>query len=141
MTLSNSRHRPPRLQFGAGFLVFGLVFGLAFLVSCNPSQREVITLPPTPPISGNLGWILVKEAYARVKAGASESLEEVGHLRDGSVLNVEARDYGPAGDGSTILWYRVNGEGRKGWVSSRQVEVYSSRLQAEAAQNTGGTGQ
>jgi hypothetical protein len=110
------------------------------LISCTPSQREAITLPPTPPISGNLGWILVTEAYARVKACASEALAEVGHLRDGSVLKVEARDYGPAGDGTTILWYRVSGEGSTGWVSSRQVEVYSSKLQAEAAQNTGGAG-
>ena len=136
MTLCNSRAKQPRLQFCAAFFALGIVM----LISCTPSQREAITLPPTPPISGNLGWILVTEAYARVKAGASEALAEVGHLRDGSVLKVEARDYGPAGDGTTILWYRVSGEGSTGWVSSRQVEVYSSKLQAEAAQNTGGAG-
>ncbi|MEI6387580.1 MAG: hypothetical protein WCQ50_13160 [Spirochaetota bacterium] len=133
MTLQARRSRPPRFTFGAAVLVLGI----AILAACDPSRREVISLPPTPSISGNLGWILVKEAYAPVMAGASEALKELGHLRDGSILEVEARDYGPAGDGSTILWYRINSQAAEGWVSSREVEVFSSKLQAESRGGSG----
>lgn len=105
---------------------------LILLGSCGRFQAKPLPLPPTPSIAGDMGWILVKESYARLKVKAGEASVDLGHLRDGTILEVRGRTLaqGRHGDG-LVYWYLVDGESEPGWISSEDVELSASREQAQ----------
>ena len=114
----------------ASRLLFLLAIPL-FFVSCLPSANKGLVLPPTPSILGDPGWLLVKEAYATLKARPGFDALDAGHLRDGIVLEIKGRAFAPAKDGDpSILWYLVTSEEASGWISSANCEVFDSKEQA-----------
>lgn len=108
-----------------------LVLSLALLGGCDRFQSKPLILPPTPSITGSLGWLLVKESYARLKVEARSDSSDAGHLRDGEILEVEGREYGKGVEtGSRVIWYLVKSEKGRAWVSGEDVEILASREQA-----------
>ena len=109
------------------------------LVSCDRFQPKPLALPQTPPISGSLGWLLVKESYALLKTEAGGEGAPAGQLRDGAILEVLGREYGTGKtSGSRVIWYLVASETGHAWVSAEDVEVFASKEQALSAKNAAG---
>ena len=94
-----------------------------------------------PPITGGLGWAVVKDAYVRLKESPSDSAKDLDHLRRGGVFILDARKLG--GDSSSAtdrgslasptIWYGISAEGAKGWVHGSELDIYASQAQAEKA--------
>jgi len=84
------------------------------LVSCGRSAGRNISLPADPPLSGGMGFALVKASYIRLKAEPSVRAADLGNLRDGTLvelvgreLGLQAEDEAKAGAEAEGLWYRV----------------------------------
>lgn len=84
------------------------------LVSCGRSAGRNISLPADPPLSGGMGFALVKASYIRLKAEPSVRASDLGNLRDGTLvelvgreLGLQAEDEAKAGAEAEGLWYRV----------------------------------
>ena len=130
----NSHAAWPRLILG-WILALSLTLASA---SCLPSGSGPIKLPANAPLSRGLGWAVVKDAYARLKAKPDESSSDLDNLRRGDVFRLDAREFGPtvtdaSGRAHTSLWYGLTADGHEGWVSDAELDVYSSETQAEKA--------
>ena len=84
------------------------------LVSCGRSAGRNISLPADPPLSGGMGFALVKASYIRLKAEPSVRALDLGNLRDGTLVELVGRELGlqtedeaKAGAEAEGLWYRV----------------------------------
>ncbi len=107
---------------------------LAFLGSCRGSGDASVTLAPTPPISKGPGWAVVKEAYARLKEKPSLASGDLAHLRRGSVVQLEGRELAlPGRDEDKGLWYALKAEGASGFMRETELDVFSTKEQAERA--------
>lgn len=117
------------LRTPARLLAIALVFML--LASCIPSGGKGLDLPSTPSILGDPGWLLVKEAYATLRARPGAKSAEAGHLRNGLILEIRGRAYAEGSQGDTaVLWYLVTSDDGSGWISSAACEVFASKEQA-----------
>jgi hypothetical protein len=102
-----------------------------------------IKLPANPILTGGLGWAVVEDAYVRLKDKPVESARDLDHLRRGGVLRLDERQFGlpeplsrqsfSGDDRAPQVWYRVDSDGAKGWVLGSELDIYSSREQAEKA--------
>lgn len=106
------------------------------LASC--SRANEIKLPATPPLTGGLGWAVVKDSYVRLKESPAESSRDLDHLHRGSVFKLEERelgkkDKGAGDDDKPKLWYKLESELGKGWVIDSELDIYSTQAQAEKA--------
>jgi hypothetical protein len=112
------------------------LFLIALLAaSCSRLGGGTIKLDSNPPLSGGLGWAVVKDAYVRLKDAPSESAKDLDHLRKGLVLSLEARQLGLPDEstGKATFWFQIQTEGADGWVRGEELDVYASRGQAEKA--------
>jgi uncharacterized membrane protein YheB (UPF0754 family) len=83
----------------------------AFLaVSCGNRLPAVWPWIRIPFFTGGIGWIVVAEAYTRVKTEPSDESRDIGHLRGGDTLPVLGRERLSASD---AIWYKVMYEGRE----------------------------
>jgi len=111
--------------------LLSLVIFSAFLASCLASNGKGLSLPSTPSILGDPGWLLVQEAYATLKTQPGLSKPDAGHLRNGLVLEIHGRAYAEGKNStSSILWYLVTSDEGSGWISSADCEVFASKEQA-----------
>jgi len=104
-----------------------------------------LKLPANPVLSGGLGWAVVKDAYVRLKEAPSDSSMDLDHLRRGAVYRLDSRDLGAAEEGprdrgsasgknkNRGIWYGIQSESAKGWVSEGELDIYGSQSQAEKA--------
>ncbi|HUW40512.1 MAG TPA: hypothetical protein VMV90_05840 [Rectinemataceae bacterium] len=114
-------------------LLFAAALALA-LASCFSSVDSSIKLPPTPLLSRGPGWIVVKTAYARVKEKPSDGSDDVAHVRGGGEYEILAVDLGGGADqGNGGLWYRIRSGTVEGWIEAADIDVFSSRPQADYA--------
>jgi hypothetical protein len=107
---------------------------LLSLASCGPSPETAIKTRPNPVLTGGIGFVVVKDAYVRLKALPSRASADLAPLRRGSVYAVLVRDRASAGseeDGG--LWYQLEGEGVRGWAREAELDLYASKEQAERA--------
>jgi len=110
---------------------WGMVILLAFLAaSCGNRLPSRISMDPNPVFTGGIGWIVVAEAYARVKAQPNPEAPDIGHLRSGDMLPVLGRERLPP---SNATWYKVQAGSREGWMQSSQVSFFQTRETAERA--------
>jgi hypothetical protein len=104
------------------------------LGSCIPAEESALKLPPNPILSGGPGWVVVKEAYVRLKESPAQASRDLAPLRRGSVFQVVGRDLGnPNSAADKGLWYRLKAEGTEGWAQEVDLDVYASKEQAERA--------
>ena len=105
--------------------------------ACSRVADGSLKLQPNPILTGGIGWAVVKAAYVRLKAGPSDSTRDIDHLRRGSVYRLDARNFGTSEDQARPegreSWYGIEAEGAKGWVRESELDIYSSRAQAEKA--------
>lgn len=136
---------------------------LLLLLSCGGASGRNISLPADPPLSGGMGFALVKASYIRLKAEPSAMAADLGNLRDGTLVELVGRELGlQAGDEAKAgmeaegLWYRVrvvaepsaakvagqasssaartdSAAAQEGWVRDAELEVFTTRSQAERA--------
>lgn len=93
----------------------GAIIALAFSCSRDPSAG--LSLPADSPFASGLGWGIVRESYARLKAEPDPAAADLGQLRDGTLVEILGREYptgaAPAPTGSSgtkarnQAWYRV----------------------------------
>jgi hypothetical protein len=108
-----------------------IYFALTCLVSCGGRQARFIALPDTPPVTGGLGWLVVKDSYARLKLEPRRDAPDAAHLRNGAMTAILGRDYGEGrSPGTRSLWYRIAMPEGSGWILSDDVELYESKAQA-----------
>ncbi|MDA8426985.1 MAG: SH3 domain-containing protein [Treponema sp.] len=114
-------------------LLFAAALALA-LASCFSSVDSSIKLPPTPLLSRGPGWIVVKTAYARVKEKPSRASNDLAHVRGGGEFEIFAVDLGDTTDPNNGgPWYRIKTDGLEGWIEAADLDVFSSRAQADYA--------
>lgn len=100
------------------------------LSSCGVRLPKSLPMDQNPVFSGGIGWIVVSQAYARVKAEPRMEAPDVGHLRGGDILAVEGRERDP---GAALSWYRIGMGGSEGWLTGDQAVFFESRDAAERA--------
>lgn len=114
-----------RVFLGAAALVAALV-----LASCGDRLPKSLPMEQNPVFSGGIGWIVVSQAYARIKAEPRTEAPDVGHLRGGDVLAVLGRERDPRQGGA---WYRVGLGGAEGWLLGDNALFFETRAAAELA--------
>ena len=115
------------------YLRFFLIGLISLLTCCQPEkEEEKIKLPPTPIISIEFNWGVVKSRYLRVRERPAKDAEMLGPIRLGSVVKILSRTgKQDTVDNMTNYWYQVDFQGLKGWVFGEYLEVLSSKSQAE----------
>jgi hypothetical protein len=118
--------------------VFEIALFLSALAFASCSRTNEIKPPPTPLLTGGLGWAVIKDSYVRLKESPSDSARDVDHLHRGAVFGLEARELGSrksdsAEDDKPNIWYELESSGVKGWVSDSELDIYAYRTQAENA--------
>jgi hypothetical protein len=120
-----------------GYIRITLLLSALAFASC--SRMGEVKLPATPLLTGGLGWAVVKNSYVRLKEDPSEEARDINHLQRGAVFGLEARELGSGESSSRVerdkpsLWYKVKADGVEGWVNDLQLDIYSSRAQADKA--------
>ncbi len=131
--------RPKNTTRKALQLLSLLLFPL-FFAACLPSGGKGIPLPPTPSILGDPGWLLTREAYAKLKVRPGADSPDAGHLRDGLVLEIKGRAFAAGKNGeASILWYLVTSDEGSGWISSADCAIFGSKEQALRGLSQGGS--
>ncbi len=112
--------------------VFGAAAFLAALAasSCGGRMPDSLPMDQNPVFSGGIGWIVVSQAYVRVKTAPELEAPDAGHLRGGDVLAVRGRERDPRSGHS---WYRVEVGGSEGWLPGDQAVFFEGRAAAERA--------
>lgn len=116
----------PSIAMGSLFLL---------LSACAPaSQGNLITPPPTPPLSRNaVGYALVQTAYVNVLDTPETTGVSVAYFRQGTILRVLERRMVKNNDGP-VSWVLVQeGNSKKGWVLESALQVYDTEEQAKTA--------
>lgn len=113
------------ILMGASFLALAMC-----LSSCGRRLPARLTMDSNPVFTGGTGWIVVTEAYVRMKAEPSREAPDVGHLRGGDTLAVLGRERFPP---EAEVWFKVKADGKEGWIHSRQAAFYEAREPAERA--------
>lgn len=102
------------------------------LASCFSSVDSSLKLAPSPLLTAGPGWVVVKQAYARVKEKPSRASADLAHIRKGGVYQILAVQLGDASDeGDAGPWYQIAAEGVTGWVQATDLDVVASREQAQ----------
>lgn len=109
--------------------IFALLAVLA-AASCGDRLPNSLPMEQNPVFSGGIGWIVVSQAYARIKSEPRAEAPDVGHLRGGDVLAVRGRERDPRQGGS---WFRVGLGGVEGWLMGDNALFFETRAAAERA--------
>ena len=111
-------------------------------VSCGLIPDRKVDLPATPILSGGSGWAIVTSSYVRLKKAPGAASEDLGALRDHSLVEIIGREFDPK---DASLWYEVRSGGEagsskdptiEGWVPESSLDIYSAKEQAERALGT-----
>ncbi|MBN1243222.1 MAG: SH3 domain-containing protein [Spirochaetales bacterium] len=118
------------------FAVFLILVPLLASVFGSCGKKEETPLPalePTPVLGDGPGWLVVEQAYVRVKSSPGFDSGDVAFLRAGDVVEVFGRERGEAERPEAGVWYRVRSLGVEGWVHGSFASLYPHREQAERA--------
>lgn len=115
----------------SGAVGLGLTILLTLLSSCAPDKLPAVSLDPTPPLSGGMGWGVVSVAYARALAEPRPDAEQGAFFRRGEVLELTGRTRRNQAPGSGV-WFRLRSEEGEGWLHESFVRVFDARPRAEA---------
>jgi hypothetical protein len=129
-----------RRSFGARFavLVFAAFAMALVLSSCGKSgSSERVSLPPTPVLSINSTWAVVKSPLLRVREQPSNQATVLSHIRMGAVMEVLTKsDKEDTVESETAYWFRIDYQGLKGWVFGSYIEIFDARAKADTFSST-----
>lgn len=111
--------------------LLGFAAILMILSSCGPERVPAVSLDPTPPLSGGMGWGVVSVAYARALAEPLPEAEQAAFFRRGEVLELTGRTRRNQAP-SRGVWYRLRSEEGEGWLHESFVRVFDTKPRAEA---------
>ena len=131
MTVKSTRGRSFAIR-GVLLAVTAAVLALS-LASCGKTgTSERVSLPPTPVLSINSTWAVVKSALLRVREEPSNQATVLSHIRLGAVMEVLTKsDKEETVENDTAYWYRIDYQGLKGWVFGSYIEIFDSRAKAD----------
>ncbi len=112
------------------FLRTAALIAVLAAASCGDRLPKSLPMELNPVFSGGIGWIVVSQAYVRIKSEPRAEASDVGHLRGGDVLAVQGREQDPRQGGS---WYRVGLGGVDGWLKGDYALFFETRAAAERA--------
>jgi len=117
---------------GAALAVAAAALALT-LVSCSKTgSSERVSLPPTPVLSINSTWAVVKSPLLRVREGPSNQDTVLSHIRMGAVMEVLTKsDKEETVENDSAYWFRIDYQGLKGWVFGSYIEIFDSRAKAD----------
>jgi hypothetical protein len=91
-----------------------------------------VVLPPTPVLSVQSTWAVVKSPLLRVRDEPSSHATLLSHIRMGAVMEVLTKSDGQdTVESETDFWYRIDYQGLKGWVFGAYIERFDSRSKAD----------
>lgn len=102
-----------------------------FFSSCAPARVPAVTLEPTPPLSGGMGWGVVSVAYARALAEPRPDAAQGAFFRRGELLEVIGRTRRNQAPGRGV-WYRLRSDAGEAWLHESFVRIFDTRQRAEA---------
>ncbi|HEY9054622.1 MAG TPA: hypothetical protein VIO60_07365, partial [Rectinemataceae bacterium] len=117
-------HKKGPARTGILVLVLASALGVG-LVSCSKSYNRYLRLP-TDPEASDLGWALVRSAYAKIKESPDPGSRDLGVLRAGQVFPVAGRRIDPRGAVAGGYWFKHAESGIEGWVWSGDLDLYAS---------------
>ncbi len=120
----------------APVLLFLCIFAL-FASSCSKGYNRGMKLPQDPQVVSELGWAVVKTAYAKLKAGPDSASPDAGLVRGGSVFRCTARSIDPQGLSGGGLWYKYAEGGTEGWLHQDDLAIFDTETQARKAAGDG----
>lgn len=108
------------------------------LASCGKAgSSERVSLPPTPVLSINSTWAVVKSPLLRVREEPSNQGTVLSHIRMGAVMEVLTKsDKTDTVENDTAYWYRIDYQGLKGWVFGSYIEIFDARSKADHFSST-----
>ncbi len=107
---------------------------VAFIGSCGERATDALpALEPTPVLGAGPGWLVVEQAYVRVKSSPDFDSGDAAFLRAGDVVEAIGRERGDAERSGTGVWYHVRSLAVEGWVHGSFGSLYPHREQAERA--------
>jgi hypothetical protein len=101
--------------------------------SCSKGYNKGMKLPQDPQSVSDLGWAVVKTAYARLKTAPDAASEDVGLVRGRSVFQCTARSIDPKGLEAGGLWYKFSDENTEGWLHQDELTIFDTEAQAKKA--------
>lgn len=91
-----------------------------------------MSLPPTPVLSINSTWAVVKSPLLRVREEPSNQATVLSHIRMGAIMEVLTKsDKTDTVENDTAYWFRIDYQGLKGWVFGSYIDVFDSRSKAD----------
>jgi hypothetical protein len=109
--------------------LFFVVLVLMSAWGCKPKIR----LPEDRSLEGNHRWLVVSSLYAQMKAEPAQDSSDIGILRQGVILNIIESSYSASETDRGALWFKVQSEGKVGWISVRDAKTFSTETQAKSA--------
>jgi hypothetical protein len=103
------------------------------VASCSKGYNKGMKLPEDPQAVSELGWAVVKTAYAKLKTAPDSTSPEAGLVRGRSVFQCTARSIDPKGLEKGGLWYRFSEEGVEGWLHKDELDIFNTEAQAKKA--------
>ncbi|MDD3981729.1 MAG: hypothetical protein PHT55_05970 [Spirochaetales bacterium] len=101
--------------------------------SCSKGYNKTMRLPQDPQAVSELGWAVVKTAYARLKTSPDAASGDAGLVRGKSVFRCTARSIDPKGLEAGGLWYKFSEEGAEGWLHQDELAIFDTEAQAKKA--------
>lgn len=101
-------------------------------VSCKKKELETIVLPPTSVLTVRTNWGVVTSNFLRLRERPSRESTVLIGIPKGIIVEILSNTETPETiEEETAFWYRVNFDGRFGWVFGAYLEVFGSKKDAE----------
>ncbi len=130
-------HKIKRLS-AASALVAPLALAVLAVFACSREKPvEQIHLPPTPVLTIRSTWAVVSSHVLRLREEPYSAARILAHLRRGTIMEVLGRtDRKESLEDQTDYWFQVSYEGLRGWVFGAYLDVFDSRVKAQAFADT-----
>lgn len=135
----NFKQRFPLLRKGRKTAIYKtmpalILIALAFLgmSACSKQEETVeIKLPPTPILTIQAQWGVVKAPYLRVREEPNIKSSVVEHLRIGSITEILSKtEHIEVIEEENNYWYEIYSNGVRGWVFGAYLDFFDSEEKA-----------
>jgi hypothetical protein len=109
------------------------ILSLALFYCQREALIQRVKLPPTPVLSIRSTWGVVTNSLVRVRQEPQSGSQILSHLGQGTIVEILSQtEEQKQIEDETDFWYEVNYEGLRGWLFGAYLEIFDSRVKAEA---------